>query len=519
MSETTFIAAKNQLVERILSCLVAQGYSRDDGRKLHFVDSLRNSLGGKTTWNPDIFLIHGNGTVLVADAQLLEERQAQYIPAAMEQAAPQINSILPSASIALYIPIGGVLTMEAICKAARLNVAIEAIDQASTIHRLLDPSTICQAFRPNQAENEAVQRQKASGWVIPLVLVQQLNHVTNLQYSSQLHQFASTYLSAPPPVHLSTQYKIASQCIESIFRSLNLDVCCEPLLMSKDLQKMARRKGESRDHFLHEFQAFLIGALILDECMRSRSSSFALCGRYQRLDIPWLIASIFHDFGFDLANMESCVSIPAGELKYEPKGNVRFSALLNSLYDFQRNIGNLDNWNPDSYVVGSSDLERILFNAALEKYSSKTGEKLRANHGTISAHNIACMAERVPAGRPDLALMFISSALSASLHDKNLWQELFSGSILPLDALRFPLLYLLVLCDTLAEAGRPRTAKIEKDDTALASFSVQGNIVRSSVWFPTPERACAMNFWLHFAQERCFVNAPLGFECRSLVDQ
>jgi hypothetical protein len=517
MSETAFIAAKNQLVERILSCLVAQGYSRDDRRKLHFVDSLRDSLGGKTTWNPDIFLIHSNGTVLVADAQLLEERQAQYIPAAMEQAAPRINSILPNAQIALYIPMGWVLTTDTICKAARLNIAVEAIDQSSTIHRLLNPSTICQTFRPTQAENEAIQRQKASGWVIPRVLVQRLNNVTNLEYSNQLHQFASSYFGTPTPIRLSTQYKIASQCIESIFRSLDLNVCCEPLLISKDLQKMARRKGESRDHFLHEFQTFLIGALILDGYTRSPSSPFILCGRYRRLDIPWLIASIFHDFGFDLANLESCVNIPAGELKYEPKGNVRFSALLNSLYDFQKNTDNLDNWNPDSYIVGSSDLERILFSAALEKSSSKTGERLRANHGALSAHNIACLAERVSAQRPNLAPIFISSALSASLHDKNLWPELFSGSILPLDASRFPLLYLLVLCDTLAEAGRPRTAKIEREDAVLASFSIQGNIVRSSVWFPKLERACTMNFWSHFVQERCFANALLRFECRSLL--
>jgi len=518
MSTTEFVVTKEQAIKKVSSSLVAKGYREDEVAKRQFIDRLRNLISGITTWNPDIFLVHKNGQLLVGDVQLPEERQAHYIPAAMEQAVPRITSNVGSVDVVLYIPMGGVPETHAIRNAAKLNICIEAIDQAGVIHRILEPSTVCNSSKANSEEKKAIESQRASGWFIPQVLVQKLSSLRNLEYSSQLQQFAADYFRAATPVRLSVQYKLASQCIENIIKSkYRLDLCCEPLRISKDLQRMARRKGESRDHFLHAFQTFLMGALILDNYAGSSNSPFVLCNRYPRMDLPWLLASIFHDFGFDLAHLESCLGITIGEFRYIPRGNLAYSNLLNSFYNYQKNDGDVDNWNPDTYSPNNSDLGRILFNAAIERSAKVTLERLRVNHGVLSAHEIISIEERLRSQMPGLLPTFASSALSASMHDKKLWAEMFSKSIFPVEASRFPLLYLLVLCDTLAEAGRPWTMKVEQKDAVLTRFDLENNVINYTVWFLEPERACTMNFWTHFVQERCFTHAPLSLDCNCLV--
>jgi len=517
MSNTAYVVAKEQSIGEILSYLIPQGYSKDESRKKQFVERLRDSLGTITTWNPDIFLVHKNGAILVADVQLLEERRSQYIPVPMEQAVPKIGSSIGPVKVVLYIPMGGVLDPQTIQKAATLNLAIGAVDRVKGICRILEPSVVCKVFEVDAGEKQVIKRQIDSGWVIPRVLVQKLRKVKNLEYSDYLKQFAIDYFCTQTPVRLSVQYKLASQCIENIFVSkYGLHLCRKRLQISRDLQKMARRKGESRDHFLHEFQTFLMGALVLDSCLESRLSPFVLCNRYPRMDLPWLIASMFHDFGFDLANLESCIDVATGQFRYEPRVNLRYSALLNSFYDFQKNDGDLDDWDPNSHVVKSYELQNILFRAAKEESETVTRERLRANHGVLSAHEITDLEERLSGEKPGLAPIFLSSALSASMHDKRLWAELFSNSIFPTDASRFPLLYLLVLCDTLAEAGRPRKTEIRQQDAVLTSFDVRDRAIHLEVYFSNPERACTMNYWSRFVQERCFTNPLLELRWRSL---
>lgn len=505
------------MIRRVILSLNSQGYSEDETRKKQFADGLRKLMGGLITWNPDILVVDVNGNALVGDVQLPEERRTQFVPVTMEQAIPKMDSNFGPILPVLFIVMGGVLSADTIKNTARLGITVDAIDLAGSIHTILDPSTVCQAQTPSLDEREIIENQRGSGWLVPRVLVQQLRNITNLEYSRNLQQFAEDYFSASAPAKLSVQYKLACRCIEDIFRmTYDLDSCCESIRGTKDLQKMARIKGETRDHFLHAFQTFLMGSIILSKHLESSSSPFILCTRYQRMDLPWLITSIFHDYGFDYANLESCLPTTTGEFLYVPRKNLRYSPRINSLYDFQKNDGDLDDWQPDRYLVHSHDLEHILFNAAVEKYSQATGERLRVIHSVISAHEIAQLEEKVSANRPSLKSEFIASALSASMHDKVLWTELFSHSIFPIDAKSFPLLYLLVFCDTLAEAGRPKTIRVTQQDAVLACFNVQNGNIDCAVWFSEPERACIMNFWSNFVQTRCFTNPFLSLNCRSL---
>ncbi|MCJ7561187.1 hypothetical protein MUO79_11340 [Candidatus Bathyarchaeota archaeon] len=435
----------------------------------------------------------------------------------MEKAVPKLSlGSFGSVSTILYIPLGGILTPEAIQVATKLGISVDTINHSGAPQRLLDPHTVKQTFQANKAEARAIQHQKASGWLIPHVLIKELQGLQNLEYSDRLRQFALDFFNLPTPVRISTQYKLACQCVEDIFKSTyDVGQCCESLRTSRDLEKMARLKGETRDHFLHEFQTFLMGAIVLDK-LGSNSSPFVLSRRHPRADLSWLIASIFHDYGFDLVNLESCIPGSISEFRYIPLVNTHYPPLLNSLYEFRKNGGDVDDWNPNVYPVQSNILENILFNAAIEK-SLSASERIRANHGVISAYEIIRHAHLLAKCKPYTYPVFITSALSASLHDKKIWKKLFSGAIFPIDATRFPILYLLVLCDTIAEGGRPKTTNVKQQDAVLANFQVRNNSIYCGVWFAESENAYVMNFWSQFIQKACFTNGFLRLNCKSLV--
>lgn len=515
---TTFVDERAQIIQKVVRLLNEQGYSEDEAQKEMFSERLRGLLGGKITWNPDIFLVNSGGKILAGDIQLSDSNENQYIPPIMEQAVPKIDSnSFGSVSTVLYVSLGGILRPEAIQSATRLKIAVDAIDSSDNLRRILEPEVICQVFRASVSEERVIRRQKTSGWFIPHVLVKKLASLGNLEYSDRLRQFASDFFNLPTPIKLSTQYKLACQCIEDIFKSVyDVSQCCESLHTSKDLQKMARLKGETRDHFLHEFQTFLMGAIILDAHLNSGSSQFVLSRRYPRMDLSWLITSIFHDYGFDLVNLESCIPGKISEFRYISTVNIHYPPLLNSIYDFRKNGGNIDDWDPNTHSVQSNILENILFNAAIEK-SSSMGERIRANHGVISAYEIIRHAQLLAHSKPSLFSVFINSALSASIHDKKIWKKLFSNSIFPIDAQRFPLLYLLILCDTIAEGGRPKTTNVKQQDVVLASFIIRGNTINCAVWFSKPESAYIMNFWSNFVQKMCFTNSFLNLKCKSLA--
>jgi len=515
MSTTEFVAKKEQMIQDVKRLLIGQGYFENENSRKRFSGRLRTLLGGKTTWNPDIFLVNRASGTIAADVQLCEEGRFQFIPAAMEQAAPKILSNFKTVIVALFIPIGSNIKPSTIQIAAKLKITVEVIGQRNILHRILDPITVSRIYKANTRQTAIVRLQKNSGWLIPRVLVTKLKTTRNLEYSAILREFAREYFRTKTPVSMSAQYKLVTQYVEKMLSLYGLNHCCDKLQISKELQKLARLRGESRDHFLHEFQTFLIGALILDNCRRLKLPHFSLCARCQKMDLPWLLASIFHDFGVDIANLDSSLNIGIATFPYVSKGNARFSAVLNSFYDFRANHDDLDQWNLDQYTPTCFNLQQLLFIAATERIT-RMGERIRVNHGVVSAHQLLEFEEHLSKPMNAQKPIFASSAFSAALHDKALWSELFSQSVLPIDASKFPLFYLLVLSDNLAEAGRPKTKTVQGQDAVLASFRIQGSAIYLSIWFADPERASIMNFWTSFTQERCFTKPFLTFNCKSI---
>jgi hypothetical protein len=515
MASVSFSAGKQNLIQQITDALALQGYTDNPTKRKSFISRLRALTGSKTVWNPDIFLMGRNNTILIADTQMIEEGHSQYISDIMEQAVPSIRSILRSPKIALFVPLGGILDPDTIQKAVALDVTVASMDRGA-VHEVLQPSSISQVHRATRRQRQEVARYQTSGRILPEVLVSKVERIRSVAYSENLRRFSGKYSHTPKTVTLNVQYDLALRCVEGILRQYNLQDWCRHLDISMGLDKMARLKGELRDHFLHQFQTFLMGSIILNEANSHKTNmpSFRLSNTHQELDLPWLITSIFHDYGYGIAHIESCVDPGICGYRIETRNNSRYSAMLNSFFDCARNGKDIDTWNPDSYAFENADLEGALFNAALDRTTGHRRERKRPNHGVLSAHKILSMGEPIIEQEPDLRPILLSSALSVAIHDKDLWAELFSKSVLPFDATRFPLSYLLTLCDTLAEAGRPRTENTSHQDDALLDFSIDGHNLDCQIWFAEPRRALTMNYWADFVQRRCFQNALLNIDLK-----
>jgi len=509
---------RRDMIQRVKTSLIAKGYSEKPAIRGRFVAKLRRILRRETTWNPDICLSYKGKRLFVADVQILDNRRSQYIPTHMEFLAPTISSNFPSAKMVLFIPLGASLEASAIQNAAKLKISIEAIDLNGNLYEILNPSKTCRSSRASAEQDLAVLAQVNSGWYIPKALVEKALRVQRLDYSKRLKEFAKKYLRKRTRVNLEDQYKLAFKCVKEILNDYRIAHCSKSLLVSRYLQQLARERAQSRDHFLHSFQTFLIGAIILDHCDRSvRPINLSLCGRCPRLDLPWLLASIFHDYGFDIVDIESPLHVRTASFHYQSTCNLQFSNAISSYFDFKKNtMDDLDTWNPNSYHVVNNDLQSILFDAALDTHTENSGEGFRPNHGVVSSYEILEFEQELSAPVPGSRPIFSSAAFSAALHDKEIWANLFERSILPIDAAKFPLFYLLVMSDTLAEAGRPTSKHVNEHEAVLVEFRMRLDSVYSSVWFSNPERAYIMNFLVDFIQERCFINPYLDFRVRSL---
>jgi len=224
-----------------------------------------------------------------------------------------------------------------------------------------------------------------------------------------------------------------------------------------------------------------------------------------------LLASIFHDYGSTISDIESCINTGIGKFSFKPSTNLASSTFLNSFYEYSVNQADPDNWDPETFIANSTEMQRILFSAVAAVSGSRYG--IKPNHGVLSSYKILELAKVLLDERPHLKPVFYSSALSASMHDKALWYDFFVNDVFPLDARKFPLTYLLILCDTIAEVGRPKTTETSLMD-ALVKFDVNGSNVNYSVWFRKADRGYLMKFWSKFVNEFCFVNPILTLNCK-----
>lgn len=222
----------------------------------------------------------------------------------------------------------------------------------------------------------------------------------------------------------------------------------------------AGEKKVYRDHYLHQFQVFLLGIHIIDKYHKIIEK----CHKNFTLDIlekQWLVAASFHDMAYPVQlydswskkffkNIFGISNVGASDLKSEFIDKTLLSCM--------------------GYLINSfceTHLKKILggkFLAEEQKlvqffYAKITGVK---HHCILSGLSLLKQASKVN----DSGLLenvMIPAALAITLHDKEIWDTLCNEH--GCSMIKFendPLAFILLFCDCIQEWGRPKASPEER---------------------------------------------------------
>lgn len=227
-----------------------------------------------------------------------------------------------------------------------------------------------------------------------------------------------------------------------------------------------------RDHYLHQFQVFLLGISILDSFYKEFEK------KYDKPEIIWLIVSSFHDITYPVQLYDKWTDQFFTEIF---KTNNSFGTLdLKSRFIDENFLSCLN------YIIDKLDkiikinVKPIKTRNDLIKYFFEKITKEK-NHGILSGISLLKIGHNHKlCNKENLLKYFESSAASIAIHDiwridtrpkvdniRNILREDY------LDSLNFdddPITFLLIFCDAVQEWGRPLSDK--KDRFYLERFKI-----------------------------------------------
>lgn len=314
------------------------------------------------------------------------------------------------------------------------------------------------------------------------LVMDKIFELENISYRESLIELLNDHLTEK-----GDEYEFASE----VFSMLWEDNICLPY---KDfLQKFepglqhvfsgAREKSGRiyRDHYLHQFQVFLLGLFVIDKLYEKFTK------KYVNPEICWLLISSFHDMAYPV------------QLYDEWSGQ-----FFNNIFNVSKEIGYMElksNFVDRSFMSCMSFLitrlcsvllkETVGCNWVTEKndlvlffYKKITEAK---NHSILSSISLLKMIQDPKyremvdvAGlnsKDVLMDIFVPSALAIALHDDEIWGDLKNLGKLKkqncLPVLKFeddPLSFLLIYCDSVQEWGRPSKSMEVEENKALNRF-------------------------------------------------
>jgi len=229
----------------------------------------------------------------------------------------------------------------------------------------------------------------------------------------------------------------------------------------------ASKKKPYRDHYLHQFQVFLLGLGIIDKLISGNHQDI---GNYPNIDKQWLITSSFHDMAYPLQLydvwarefFEKSLGIPDIGIS-DLKSHFVEKSLLSTLGFLVTELCKKHFGEPleGNWLHKEKDLVLFLYDRVT---------RLK-HHCLLSSIFLLRQAQLLE--RPDLLDdLFVPAGLAIALHHhERIWKPLGHGRDeiwrnLPknrrLSSLAFktnPLAFILIFCDCVQEWGRPTLQK------------------------------------------------------------
>lgn len=334
------------------------------------------------------------------------------------------------------------------------------------------------------SEGRQIERDLELKHHIPYSLVGLLPSLREVRIRDRLNQFASAYKDKEFEEE-PEEYQAISRVVSKMMSDLNY-----PSLVTKKVNSVMKAQlayseadDQYREHFIHPFQTFLLGIVIIDKHYSLFQECFSreLCKDPRTsVESAWLLASVFHDH-----------LKPVRQLLHLVRSIQR--ARGEELIDAEEipDVAELVNWMDRVYgiLATSAHLERSLTSggarsqliAVLDEYRRKE------NHGVLGGLNVLDWIR----SSGEVTSTDVIAALAIALHDGDYQNKrafpnaLFEAGIFPINFNNQPIACLLLWCDTAQEWGR-WTQRI-KVDTRLVKVTFEDNIVNLRLSFDDPK--------------------------------
>jgi hypothetical protein len=281
-----------------------------------------------------------------------------------------------------------------------------------------------------------------------LDLVFDLKHIS---YRGKLQQLVTDHLCRK-----GNDYDFVTKAFSDLWEVCDLKIKYSDFLKRFEpalYHIFAGGKKTYRDHYIHQFQVFLLGVHIIDN-LHTQISKHDVS---EKVDKQWLVASSFHDVAYPVQLFDSwsktffrkifrITEVGAADLKSQFISKTLLGCmgyLIDSLCQTHLNRPLTRNW-----LANEKDLIRFFY----EKIT------MAKHHCVLSSVSLLKKASEVVDPASNLLTdVFVPAALAISLHDEAVWSELKKNH--KLSEVSFdndPITFLLLFCDCVQEWGRPK---------------------------------------------------------------
>ncbi len=323
---------------------------------------------------------------------------------------------------------------------------------------------------------------------IDRLLLNKMFDLENVSYSEKLKKLVNEHLDED-----GDDYQFVSEVFSTLWEE-NIGMqyskfleTFEPALLHIFAEGEKERDIIYRDHYIHQFQVFLLGIYIIDKFYDDFKNYFKNY-KCEKPEISWLITSSFHDMSYPvqlydewskeffkkvfhvedikLANLDlkssfiesflSCMGYIICSLccSHEKEKELKDNWLADKkelVQFFYKEITEKKN----HCLLSSISLLRIILTADFNK---KNMIKKKISNNKYSFEDI-------------FKKNFVPSALAIAIHDKKVWQKLRKQTdkdnppkiLYNMEFEKDPLSFLLIFCDNIQEWGRPSKSR-EKNE-------------------------------------------------------
>lgn len=324
-----------------------------------------------------------------------------------------------------------------------------------------------------RSQQRRIEKERELGHHIPDVLMDKASDLDSVRHKDELRRFCLDYRDRSFS-NLEEEYECVKKSIS------NLAGRFFPVTLNSVIERGMRAclaaghiDRHYRDHFIHPFQIFLSGSIIIDRFYEKfqRWYDSDLCSSVETcLESAWLLATIFHDRAKEVNAIRELLELETGPSGNKIPNEDRYIQLLSSFHK-HRSAGNpLNIWN-----TGMEEDHNLT--ALLAEHSERWSHGVKG--GILMLRHICESPENV-------SPRDIASASAIAVHDSRLWSDLTRHGTLPMRMDLFPLSCLLLYLDAVQEWGRHPSVDTE---VRLANFTVIEQSVTFEVAFDSNRAA------------------------------